>query len=298
MNNATKDAYRGLARYFIETRLGEQTPTPKRLADALSAAAPDYRPDYWRRLRNALEFDQREKGYPEAADRIRGTVNPVTKTDSKIAVKPKQRRVKHVTDADEDRLLQYLQGCEDFTSISAIVVAKITGARPSEMLSIRIHGRLLSIEGVKKSHQGQRGMDRSMVLDEEVLYMVRGAIDELKGANIGAIQDRIAAAGRRLWPQRTARPSLYSWRHQLGSNLKASGLSRVEIAYLMGHQSTESVEKYGNRRTARPGAVLPRAPEGADFSLVRERHTAVPQAIRAAHDSPEVEEKQEFNWGW
>lgn len=141
-------------------------------------------------------------------------------------------------------------------------------------------------------------MDRSLALDEEAVNIVRGALETLRGANVGAIQDRIYTAGRRLWPQRKAWPSLYSWRHQLGSDLKASGLSRVEIAYVMGHQSTESVEQYGNRKTAKAGAVLPRAPEGADFSQVRERHSAGPLASRAAHDSQGVDKEQELDWGW
>ncbi|MNN51616.1 hypothetical protein D3C81_1662700 [compost metagenome] len=170
------------------------------------------------------------------------------------------------------------------------------------MQSICIEGDLIKIRGAKKSHEGQRGMDRSLVLDEDAVDIVRAALGTLRAANIGAIQDRISAAGRRIWPQRKAWPSLYSWRHQLGSDLKASGLSRVEIAYLMGHQSTESVEQYGNRKTARSGAVLPRAPEGTDFSCVRERHTSGPLPSRAAHDSARVDEEQdqaqEIDWGW
>lgn len=302
MIEATKDGYRKLARHFIDTRLGGQTPTPKRLTDALSAAAPEYRPAYWRRLRNALEFDQRERGYPEAAERIRATVNPVTKEGSQLPVKKKQRRVKSVTEADEQRLLQHFQDAGDYASVCAIVVAQLTGARPVEMLSICIEGGLIKIRGAKKSHEGQRGMDRSLVLDEDAVDIVRAALGTLRAANIGAIQDRISAAGRRIWPQRKAWPSLYSWRHQLGSDLKASGLSRVEIAYLMGHQSTESVEQYGNRKTARSGAVLPRAPEGTDFSCVRERHTAGPLPSRAVHDSARVDKEQdqaqEIDWGW
>lgn len=308
MNESTKASYRQLAENFYRRRLDGQTPTPKRLVDALIAAAPEYRPDYWRRLRNALEFDQREKGFYESADRIRGAVNPVTKKSSQLPVKPKQRRVKSVTEADEQRLLQHFREAMDDPSVSAIVVALLTGARPAEMQSIGIEGDLIKIRGAKKSHEGLRGLDRSLVLDEDAVKIVRAALEPLRAANIGAVQDRIAAAGRRLWPQRKAWPSLYSWRHQLGSGLKASGLSRVEIAYLMGHQSTESVEQYGNRKTARSGAVLPRAPEGTDFSCVRERHTAGPLPSRATHDSAKVDEEQaqaqaqaqaqEIDWGW
>lgn len=302
MNESTKASYRKLAGNFYRSRLAGQIPTPKLITDGLIAAAPHYRPAYWRRLRNALEFDQRERGYPEAAERIRRTVNPVTKQGSQLPVKPKQRRVQSVPEADELRLLRHFHDVVDDASLGAITIAILTGARPAELLSVHIDGGLIKIRGAKKSHEGKRGMDRSLVLNENAVEMVRKALVLLESANIGAIQDRIAAAGRRLWPQRKAWPSLYSWRHQLGSDLKASGLSRVEIAYIMGHQSTESVEQYGNRKTARSGAVLPRAPAGTDFSCVRERHTAGPLPSRAAHDSARVDEEQEqaqeIDWGW
>lgn len=286
MDEATKAGYRKLAKHFYATRLNDQTPSPKRITDALVTAAPEYRPAYWRRLRNALALDQKEKGYTDAADRINATQNPVTKAGSKLAVKAKQTRVKAVKAADEQQLQRYFTAANDYESLSAIVVTRLTGARPAELCSIRVEGGLVHVRGAKQSHNGQRGLDRVLKLPEVETQLVAEMLKVLQSANIGAIQDRVTSAGQRLWPQRRAVPSLYSWRHQLGSDLKASGLSRVEIAYIMGHQSTESVEQYGNRKTARAGAVLPRAPGGTDLSLVRERHVEPPLAKPAAPASP------------
>ncbi len=296
MNEATKASYRKLAAHFYRTRLAGQTLSPKRVTDAVVAAAPEYRPAYWRRLRNALAFDQLEKGFLDCAARISQAVNPVTKQG--LAVKPKQKRVKTVAPVDELKLLDHLVSSNDFTSASAIVIARTVGARPAEMTAIRIINGVVHIQGAKKSHSGQRGLDRTLILPEDELKLLMDAVEAIQGANIGAIQDRIAAAGRRLWPQRKAWLSLYSWRHQLGSDLKASGLSRVEIAYVLGHQSTESVEQYGNRKTARAGAVLPRAPESTDFSQIRERHSTGPLEKPAAPTSPGVSEEQDPDWGW
>lgn len=298
VNESTKVCYRKLAEHFYCTRLARQTPTPKRIVDVLVAAALEYRPAYWRRLRNALELDQREKGFHEAAERIKGAVNPVTMKGSQLVVKPKQKRVKAVKAVDEQRLMDYFTRAGDFESLAAVVVTRLTGARPAELCSIRVESDLVHIKGAKQSHNGLRGLDRAMVLPDVETQLVAETLKVLQGANIGAVQDRVAAAGRRLWPQRRAVPSLYSWRHQLGSDLKASGLSRQEVAWIMGHQSTESVEQYGNRKTARFGAVLPRAPEGSDFSQVRERHSAGPQASRAAHDSPGVDEEPGVSWDY
>lgn len=99
------------------------------------------------------------------------------------------------------------------------------------------------------------------------------ALEVLDGVDIGPLQDRLRAAGRHLWPRRTALPTLYTFRHQMGSDLKASGMDRRQIAYIMGHQATGSVDVYGDRRVARSnGRSLPRIPEGADLSAVRETH--------------------------
>ncbi|MFM5276678.1 site-specific integrase, partial [Aeromonas caviae] len=74
-----------------------------------------------------------------------------------------------------------------------------------------------------------------------------------------------------LWPARKSLPTFYSWRHQMGSELKASGLDRQRIAYIMGHQATSSVDKYGNRKSAN-GNVLPTCPADADLSHIRTTH--------------------------
>jgi integrase len=277
MSPETQAAYRSLAANFYATRLRGEQPTPKRIADALKAAAPEYRPDYWRRLRNSLAFDQEEKGFKEAAARINATQNPATRSGSGIAVKPKQTRIKRLIESDEQKLADYLNNNQDTESYYAVVIAKITGARPAEFKSIKVEGNSIYITGAKKSHGGARGADRIMAVSDAEAKLVANGVQRLKGANIGAIQDRISAAGKRLWPQRKAVPSLYSWRHQLGSNLKASGLPRKEIAYLMGHQSTASVDSYGNRKTAGSGNI-PSAPEGTNFDRIRELHRDPPTA--------------------
>lgn len=280
MSPATQTAYRSLAANFYATRLRGEQPTAKRIADALKAAASEYRPDYWRRLRNSLAFDQEEKGFKEAAARVNATQNPATKPGSAIEIKPKQVRVKRLIEADERKFADYLNKNGDTESYYAVVIAKITGARPAEFHSIKVNGNSIYITGAKKSHGGTRGADRVLVVSDLEAKLVADGVQCLRGANIGAIQDRIRAAGRRLWPQREAVPSLYSWRHQLGSNLKASGRDRKEIAYLMGHQSTASVDRYGNRKTA-GGGNIPGVPDGTNFDKIRELHREPPAAPAA-----------------
>lgn len=277
MTPATQAAYRKLAANFYATRLGGQQPTPKRISDALQAAGGDYRPAYWRRLRNALAFDQREKGYSDAAARIDATKNPVTRNGASEGVKPKQPRAKRVTEADEQKLMQHFTTLNDPQVTAALYVAQHTGARPAEMKGIEVRDGKVFIPAAKVNEDGTRGADRLVELPPRVVHAISYAVKHLQG-DIGPIQDKIRAAGKKLWPQRKAVPSLYSFRHQLGSELKASGMDRAQVAYVMGHQSTKSVDRYGNAKTARGGRVLPKPDAGADLSRIRVDHKKPPAA--------------------
>lgn len=277
MTPATQAAYRKLAAHFYATQLKGEQPTPKRISDALKAVGSDYRPAYWRRLRNALAFDQREKGYSDAAARIDATKNPVTRNGASEGVKPKQARVKRVTEADEQKLFKHFTERNDAEVTAALYVAKHTGARPAEMKGIEIRDGKVYIPPAKVNADGTRGAERLVELPPQVVHAISHAVKHLQG-EMGPVQDRIRAAGKKLWPQRKAVPSLYSFRHQLGSDLKASGLDRREVAYLMGHQSTESVDRYGNAKTARGGRVLPKPAAGADLGHIRVDHKQPPAA--------------------
>ncbi len=293
MTPKTQSDYEKLAANFYATRLAGQQPTPKRLADALKAAATSYRPGYWRRLRNALAYDQERQGFKAAADRLRSTKNPVTAPGSQLKPKAKQKRVRAVVPADESAMLEHFRTTGDREAYGAVMLAKLTGARPAEMPTIRVDGDRVFITGAKKSHGGTRGADRVMVVGSKQAEMVAACVKHLERAGMGPVQDRISAAGHRLWPQRKAVPSLYTWRHQLGSNLKASRLDRKEIAYLMGHQSTASVDRYGNRRTGKNGKV-PRAEPEQTFENIREKHAEPPAANLEAKISEIAELRQGY----
>lgn len=275
MEQATKTEYRRLAEHFYRSRLDGQPPSPKRLADALKACAGDYRPDYWRRLRKALEVDQRAKGYRDAADRIAGTKNPVTVTGSGQKAKARQRRCRRVSDADHRALLADAERRGDARMKSALILSEHTGIRPAELPHVfaSSDGKFISIRGVKKSHDGQRGADRDIELDDAAAAEVQRIAGDIPcdHSEVRGVQVRLQNTVQRLFPRRKAKPSLYSYRHQVGSDLKASGMDRKKIAYVMGHRGTKSVDKYGNARMARTRRGI--VPElMADLSGIKEDH--------------------------
>lgn len=270
----TKVAYRKLASHFYEKQLGGELPTPKKLADALAGCAHQYRPAYWRRLRGALAFDQKEKGYHQAAERIASTRNPMTTTSAGQGIidatlrgetPRKQRRVKSVSSEDRVKLWEGAKALDDRDeTCAAILLAETLGVRPVEMLALSIDEERgqVHVVGAKKSG-GLRGADRILTLPDDPRLRKNIAIaarviqraESQKEGVIHRIQSRLERLTFRLWPRRKARPTLYSFRHQMGGDLKALGLPRAAIAYVMGHQSTQSVEAYGDRRKASSGGI-------------------------------------------
>lgn len=247
----TKVEYLRLAQHFYATRI-EGQPTAKKVIDALKNCAHEYRPSYWRRLRNALCFSAKENKAYKAADKIAKTKNPITSDNTqRKEIKPKQNRVKKVSDKDNTQLQNYLFENREIAVFCAITLVSHLGCRPAELKQLEfLPDNQVHITSAKK--RDDRGLDRIITVEHDSLYR------SLKESHsmlfncpfqdpVRYVQKRLATITQKLWPQRKARPSLYSWRHQVGSNLKASDLAPSEIAAIMGHRSTNSVDAYGSR---------------------------------------------------
>lgn len=269
MNNETEAGYIKLTTHFIQVRLVDKgiKPTEKTIRQALLACSVEYRPAYWRRLRCAIVTQQTIAGFTKTAASIKLLRNPVTIPDAiavlKAKKKPKQKRVKTVKKEEHFKLKKHLQRKKDLAVLAAIETVRILGCRPAEMMGIKMMGNnTVFITGAKKRDDGLRGLDRTLIVSEadyNTLSRARGALfDEIhhntkNGSEHRAmhrIQHRLATATKTLWPNRKHQITLYSYRHLMGSDLKASGLKREEIAAIMGHQSVDSVDVYGSRQTS------------------------------------------------
>jgi integrase len=281
LKDSTREDYKSLASHFYNTKMDAKAITPKGISNALRACSGEYRPNYWRKLRNALMYDQVDKGHFDTALRLKGAANLSTSGKRLIAIKQKQKRCKSIDDKDLEKLYTEALRKSDAELGSALAIALYTGCRPAEMAGIRrISEDQIFIEGAKKS-KGERGLDRTIVLDVQKCNVIEAAVATLQAVKpsesgtMHKVQSRLDRLTKKLWPRRKARPTLYTLRHQMGSDLKSGDLSRVEIAYVMGHQSTKSVDVYGDRRKgSRRGGVKP-AP-GADLSVIRANHDATP----------------------
>lgn len=280
MEEATQRKCVQMADGFYSKHLNGKPPTLKRIRDALSAVAGDYRPGSWRNLRNAIAEAQREAGYESVADAIREIKNPITKdwkqdpAGTLAKIKKKKPRCKSIT------RLEALQLSEKIMiknrKLAGIFIASVfTGCRPSELSSIESVGNdCFRIEGAKK--RKDRGLDRIIKITAQDSIELKKIIKEgcLVGVNTKKVGNQLAYYTRELWPTRKLRPTLYTCRHQLGSDLKSSKLSRKEVAYIMGHRVTASVDVYGDKRKG-GGAffVMAGVSDKEVQRLIKENHT-------------------------
>lgn len=288
MKESTKIEYRAKAQGFYKKHFPDGDITAGKLVIKMKEIAPDYRPDSWRNLRNAIRFDQEEKGFKKAADLLGIVKNPTTTPEAKkngVKPKAKQHRCKTVSNETAISLMTHLaqHDGKDYRMWAAVLIAQVTGCRPAEMTDIKqLSDNEFFITGAKKSEDGDRGLDRTVrVINEQDAKRLSKAIKFLAGEpHMKQVQDNIATATKAILPmhsQRHKRPSLYSFRHQHGSNLKASGMSRIETAYLMGHQSTNSINVYGSRRSGGGLSVEAGVSLNEVQSVVRDNYDNAPE---------------------
>ncbi|HBO3046066.1 TPA: site-specific integrase [Pseudomonas aeruginosa] len=288
MNSETKAAYRSLAGNFYKTHL-PNTPvaelTDLNIIGALLRSASGYRPDYFRRLRNALAFDQSCRGHQHIAEEINRTLNPVSVLD--LPRKSKQPRRRRITDEDFATWVKALAERDLTVESAALLLIKMTGARPCELVNITVEGNKIKILGAKHSHGGLRGADRVLEASDKDSKLIRNTIGvfQNKGRTLDAMRMAIREVAMEIFGSKKA-PSMYTLRHQFGADLKASGMSRREIAYIMGHQATDSISRYGDKRYGRAEAVKVRPAQGADLSRIRRTHSSYssrpPRSLRMA----------------
>jgi len=131
MNTETQNAYRSVANHFYATRL-PGFPVSElnelNIIGALLRAAPEYRPDYFRRLRNALVLDQKLRNHFWIAQEINRTLNPVTVLG--LPRKRKQGRRQRVSDDDFAKWVMALLANGQKVEAAALMLISMTGARP------------------------------------------------------------------------------------------------------------------------------------------------------------------------
>ncbi len=302
MKESTKREYLSLAEHFIKT-VQEKHETnkvsPSTYIEELELRAYSTTPAYWRRLRNALNCYAMENLKGKYKYVYRTLENPVTKNGfdnipTELKAKISKRKKKNSMSADEFEKI--FAATNDDSTRATMNIISITGCRPAEIPTISINDDgTITIESAKKDDADSRGLDRTITIsDPEKYAQIVHGLEAIKAESeklnisesqmMGRIKDRFKYACKRACPRRKG-ICLYTMRHQVGAELKASGMERKEIAYLMGHRVTASVDVYGSSasKSARRGGVSMRAADRSSLEQVKENHKEPPTAQKTVH---------------
>lgn len=279
---ATVEERLQMARSFNTKYFGKRAPSLDETLYFLKQVAPHYKNNSWRNIRGALATYWWSIGHISQAEVIRQTKNPDSHTH-----KAKRVSCKNVTHDEFEEMLQTSYRLRNWTAASVLFIARYFGCRPSEMNSIQqVDDQKFLIIGSKK--RDDRGIDRIIYIDDpEIAKSMSVAIEAVRDVPTRSLQLAIEYVSQKTFPRRKIRPTIYSFRHALGGSLKANGISRTFVAYLMGHQSTASVDVYGDRRSGKGTAlfILPGVEVEEILSLIRVKHTS-PYSYRTRSVTP------------
>lgn len=163
----------------------------------------------------------------------------------------------------------------------------MTGLRPSEWATAKLlrskeAPAVLRVTNAKATQGRANGQFRNIVLDgmsNAELSMIENMLASLArfndrshiGANdaIRRVSRYLYTASKKCFPTSRKAISLYSYRHQFAANAKQAGLTKAEVAALMGHGSDETAGRNYARRVSGRGGIKVSA-QAAEVAKVRE----------------------------
>lgn len=258
-NNNTYAGYERLFEKLVDDYVGDAPPTARRLSRALKAKSEEgMSKDYYYRLKSACKAVLEHRGYPDEAAKLQD----IAKWSDKAQEAKHNRKVcKRISDDDYRKLLQAARPVneaeatqEDWALYSSIMVSRVTGMRPEEIYNAKMDASgNIFIEGAKKSEKLKRGADRIIHVktdNPESIDLLQRALASAQSKPKGVIQSAMNRLSNKVFPRRKLKPSLKTFRHQLGSELKAmikaGEIDQKVAANMLGHQSADSMDKYGN----------------------------------------------------
>jgi hypothetical protein len=156
------------------------------------------------------------------------------------------------------------------------LIQSVCGCRSSELaegkgveVSLAVNGQLhFKVVGAKIGvHAGQPTRELTVNAQAGIAQVLAKrmrqigpslrSVELLAGMSADTYRKNVSNAAKRAFPERTGtkRLSAYSSRHQLKADLKASELSRQEIARAMGHSTERSASYYGKGGRGSAGGV-------------------------------------------
>ena len=186
------------------------------------------------------------------------------------STKTSASKEKKFSEEDRQLIMKWLSRHRSRYSAALTVLlaaGTLVGLRPSEWKTAKLTRNngyaVLEVSNAKATNGRSNGGLRTLQLSDMPAAMI-DLIDHFikavrnfdklgKWNNLyDGCRKTLHKACRDLWPNRKRYPSLYSLRHQFAADVKSAGMSKVEVAALMGHASPDTASHhYGKRRVGR-----------------------------------------------
>lgn len=216
---------------------------------------------FWLYRQSLMHYFE-DHGPKEAIRLLSGIIPPPSKLADK---KTSARKLKGLSGDKFEQLLSKLETYHEATSqigkydhfiASWLRVTVKAGLRPIEWRNAFFDEQThtLIVCNAKVNENRGNGEVRHLVFDPETQFQEIEEIQNLlqkfslylKDTNgsffllYDKCRKRLCYVTKKLWPKMKERPTIYSARHQFAANMKKSGLSKKEVAALMGHKSDAS----------------------------------------------------------
>lgn len=269
---------------------------PTEIAEWLIGQKGRYCAATFRQYRAAIMLWIEECSHTSSADAIAilKATNHVQHLKRQLSNNTSATKEKKLSDKDRNSIIDWLNSHPSRYSKMVTVLLRIgpeVGLRPCEWKSARVikntDGKyVLQVVNAKCTNGRANGNIRTLVLDDvpKVIVSVieKSAIyfrklDESGEWNriYNGCRKTLYRACRSLWTNRKKYPTLYSLRHQFAANAKSAGLSKIEVASLMGHGSLDTAgESYGKESAGRGSCAV--KPSGEDVERLEINNSTFP----------------------
>jgi len=245
----------------------------------------------YRQYRSALIFWINESNSPNGkyAIDLLNAENHVANLKRGLSNRTSAKKSKQLSDKDCHEIICWLKNNPTRYSLALTIFLRIgasVGLRPCEWKTARVTrledgSAVLQVINAKATNGRGNGKVRTLLLRDLPLWMVdlidkfisiiRKLDDKGKWDNFyNGCRKTLYLASRKLWPNRKRYPTLYSMRHQFCADAKSAGLSRIEVAALMGHASDDTAKlHYGKKRVGRGSCAV--SPSDKDIERLAEK---------------------------
>jgi len=206
----------------------------------------------------ALEYHQYKHKFYKSAEQIRNTQRMNYGGPGNGQKRPHCRTVK---EEQHHQLLFEANKNDNKEVASSLSIAYFLGLRPKEMNRIEYseeeNGLFLFIRSAKQNKEGTRSINRVIKVelndvDRQRLITDINCLKGLSDKQIVNMRVRACRLSQKVFKGKKRRPTLYSYRHQLGADLKglktedgSNIVDRKEAAAIFSHRSQNSLNSYG-----------------------------------------------------